>query len=73
MKENGIPIDDLYTLVRPQLAEIQFPANVHFQPKGYAALAGQVAAQITAAIKPEPSTGVWPLCPPFHTNGSGSL
>ena len=53
MKENGIPIDDLYSLVRPQLAAIQLPANVHFNPKGMPLLPAG-AAQITAAIKPEP-------------------
>ena len=50
MKENGIAVDDLYSLARPQLAAIQLPANVHFRPEGYAALARQVAARIVASL-----------------------
>ncbi len=54
MKENGIAVDDLYSLVRPQLAAIQLPANVHFKPEGYAALARQVAARISASLETPP-------------------
>ncbi len=50
MKENGIPIDDLYTLVQPRLADLQQKQNVHFKPDGYDVLAAQVAASITTAL-----------------------
>lgn len=43
MEENGVPIDDLYSLALPQLAKIQRPANVHFTPEGSEVLARQVA------------------------------
>jgi acyl-CoA thioesterase-1 len=46
MREHAIPIDDLYALAHPRLAEIQLPSNVHFKPEGYQALAEQVAASI---------------------------
>jgi hypothetical protein len=51
MDENGIAIDDLYAFVLPRLKEIQLPANVHFTPEGYAALAGQVSASILKALE----------------------
>jgi acyl-CoA thioesterase-1 len=43
MAGNGIAIDDLYSFAFPRLANIQTPANVHFKPVGYRALAEQVA------------------------------
>ena len=46
MHDNGIPIDDLYTLMLPHLAEWQQPANVHFKPEGYEALAGWVVKAV---------------------------
>lgn len=51
MEENGISIDDLYSLALPRLDEIQRPANVHFTDAGSAALAAHVAHAITAALK----------------------
>ena len=48
--ENQIAIDDLYTFALPKLKEIQLPANVHYTPKGYEALAGEVAKSILAAL-----------------------
>lgn len=52
MTELGIPIDDLHALVVPRQAELQLPQNVHFTEAGYAALAHQVAAAISAALPP---------------------
>jgi acyl-CoA thioesterase-1 len=46
MEENGIVIDDLYTLILPRLAGLQLPANVHFTEAGYAVLARQVADSV---------------------------
>jgi lysophospholipase L1-like esterase len=51
MKAHNIPIDDLYSAVRPRLTELQLPNNVHFRPEGYAALAQQVAESILGAIR----------------------
>jgi GDSL-like Lipase/Acylhydrolase family len=50
MDENGILINDLYTVAFPRLGEIQQPANVHYTEPGYEVLAGPVAASIRAAL-----------------------
>jgi len=50
MDANGIPSDDLYGFALPQLAKIQLPANVHFTPEGYKALADQVTAAIVKTL-----------------------
>ncbi|MEO8497552.1 MAG: SGNH/GDSL hydrolase family protein [Planctomycetota bacterium] len=50
MKDNDVAIDDLYAFAKPQLAEIQLKANVHFSPEGSKILAKQVASSITAAL-----------------------
>jgi acyl-CoA thioesterase-1 len=50
MKEHDIPIDDLFEFARPQLDQIQLPANVHFSPRGSEVLAQQVAKSIEAQL-----------------------
>ena len=50
MEENQVAVDDLYGFVRPKLAKIQRPENVHFTAEGSAALAKQVAASIESAL-----------------------
>jgi hypothetical protein len=50
MQEAGIPTDDLYSFALPKLGTIQLPANVHYTPEGYNALAEQVAASIAQAL-----------------------
>lgn len=50
MDENGVAIDDLYAFALPRLKEIQLTANVHYSPKGYEALGGEVAKSIQAAL-----------------------
>lgn len=50
MSENGVAIDDLYAFAKPQLADIQLKANVHFSPDGSKTLAKQVAKSISAAL-----------------------
>ncbi len=53
MRENDIPINDLYARAFPQLAEYQLPnGDVHFTREGYRFLAQQVAEQITKALQP---------------------
>lgn len=51
MEENGIPINDLYSLARRQLEKLQLKVNVHFTPQGSAALAEQVAARIQEQLR----------------------
>jgi len=51
MDESGIPVDDLYALVKPRLDELQMPANVHFNKAGYDELAHQVAQSILKALE----------------------
>jgi|GEM_PF-3207776 len=50
MQEAGVAVDDLYTAVKPRLAEAQQPNNVHFSPAGYRLLAEAVARSIEAAL-----------------------
>jgi GDSL-like Lipase/Acylhydrolase family len=50
MTEARIPIDDLYALVNPRLAELQLPANVHYTLPGYNVLGHQVAESILRAL-----------------------
>ncbi len=46
MHDNDIAINDLYSFVLPRMKEIQLPVNVHFNQKGYEALAEVVASRI---------------------------
>ncbi len=55
MKENGVPINDLYNFALPRLADLQLKEDVHFTPAGYAALGEQVAEQILITLKLEES------------------
>jgi len=50
MKENRIPIDDLYGLVRPRQAELQRPDDCHFHEDKYTILGNQVADSILKAL-----------------------
>ena len=52
MKDNGIAVNDLYTLVKPRMKELQIqPANVHFVPAGSEVLAAEVVKAVRAALK----------------------
>lgn len=55
MKENGVPVDDLFALCQPHLDELQLPHNVHFNAKGWAFLARHVASVIQQALTAAPS------------------
>jgi len=46
MAENGVALNDLFTLALPQLSEIQQKENVHFTAAGYQKLGEQVAAVV---------------------------
>ncbi len=50
MTDNGVAIDDLYTLALPRLAQLQQPKNVHFNAEGYMVLARQVSDSILEAL-----------------------
>ena len=50
MTENGVPLDDLYTLILPRQAELQIKGNVQFKTEGYKAVAGQASAAIEKAL-----------------------
>jgi lysophospholipase L1-like esterase len=54
MKENDIPVTDLYSFALPQLSAIQRPVNVHFVDAGYQTLAQEVARSISAALRAGP-------------------
>ena len=55
MKDNGVSIDDLCTAVRPRLAELQIPNDLHFTAAGYELLAKHVAESIQRALPPHRS------------------
>ncbi|MBI4890694.1 MAG: glycoside hydrolase N-terminal domain-containing protein [Acidobacteria bacterium] len=47
MRENGIPVDDLYEHMLPHAGELALkPGNVHYSEAGYAFLARRVAAAV---------------------------
>lgn len=55
MQKHGIPIDDLYSIVLPELEKYQLPENVHFKEEGSEFLGEQVARVIDEALKaPKP-------------------
>jgi lysophospholipase L1-like esterase len=51
MDESGVAIDDLYSLVKPRLDELQLPVNVHYNPAGYGVLGRQAAESILKALE----------------------
>jgi len=54
MADNGIAIDDLYSVINPHREELQNPMDVHFNSKGYDLLAKQVAASIIRVLPASP-------------------
>jgi lysophospholipase L1-like esterase len=50
MKENGVAIDDLYTVVLPVRDQVGRDNDVHFQPAGYELIAKAVAASIETQL-----------------------
>lgn len=52
MRDNDIAVNDLYTLVKPRMKELQIqPANVHFVPAGSEVLATEVVKAIRVQLK----------------------
>ncbi len=50
MEENGVTIDDLYSVALPKQAQIQLPNNVHFSRAGYDVLAASATESIEKAL-----------------------
>jgi len=50
MAKHGVAIDDLYSLIRPPLAEHQKPDDLHFNAAGYRRLGPAAAEAILAAL-----------------------
>ena len=50
MKENGIPIDDLWAIAHKDQTKIQRPHNVHYTDAGWKELGESVAKSIEAAL-----------------------
>ena len=50
MKKEKVMVNDLYTFILPGIKEFQFPNNVHFNQKGYTALAEEVVRKIEKVI-----------------------
>jgi len=50
MARHGIPIDDLCSPIKPRLAELQNPNNVHFNEAGYKFLAEKASSAILAQL-----------------------
>jgi hypothetical protein len=52
MKQNNIKVDDLYSLMHPELKKYALaPNNVHYTEEGYKKLAEQVAESIESSLK----------------------
>ena len=51
MKREGIAIDDLYSFIKPTLAEHQRKNDVHFHQAGYKRMGESVVASLQAAAK----------------------
>ncbi|MEI6166614.1 MAG: SGNH/GDSL hydrolase family protein [bacterium] len=73
MEASGIPIDDLYTHMRPRLTGNQKPDGMHFEAAGSKLLAGFVANSIRAVMTGTPvETGdAWRAEHPPVTNSLG--
>ncbi len=50
MREHQIPVNDLYRFALPRLSVLQRKEDVHFNPEGSAALAGEVARSVRQAV-----------------------
>lgn len=50
MQEQGVAIDDLYTVVLPVMTTVGRENDVHFSPEGYAVLAKAVAASVETQL-----------------------
>jgi lysophospholipase L1-like esterase len=51
MKANSVPEIDLYTLLKPQLSELQLANSVHFTEAGYDSMGAEVARTVLSVMK----------------------
>jgi len=51
MKKNNVPVDDLFTVITPKLAEYQNVKDVHFKEEGYDYLGKAVSDSIIPLLK----------------------
>ena len=51
MKKNKVPVDDLFTVITPKLAEYQNVKDVHFKEEGYDFMGKAVAESIIPLLK----------------------
>ena len=51
MKEQGIPVNELYAFALPRLNELQLPNNVHFTAYGSGQLAKQNFEVLSLLLK----------------------
>lgn len=56
MKKHGVDIDDLFTVMTPQIAKFQRPKDVHFTEPGYDFLGAQVATSIEKVLVSKKTT-----------------
>jgi lysophospholipase L1-like esterase len=50
MKDNQVAVDDLYSIIKPRLPQLQQPSNIHFTKAGCQVLAAEVAKAIEKAL-----------------------
>jgi lysophospholipase L1-like esterase len=55
MRDEGVQLNDLCTLVTPQLKKLQQEGNPHFTAHGSAVLAREIARVIEAALTARPA------------------
>ena len=55
LTENGVAIDDLYTVVLPVRDQVGRDNDVHFQPAGYELIAKAVAESIETQFPKKPA------------------
>lgn len=61
MHDFGVSVNNLHAIAVVRLPELQRPANVHFQPRGYEVLGASVAAAIRSGLLlPAPKTDAVP-------------
>ena len=51
MQKHGVAVNDLYSAIKPHLAEYQNPKDCHFNNQGYDLLGQKAANEILAALK----------------------
>lgn len=52
MKAGNVPEVDLYSLLKPRIAELQLPNNVHFRETGYQVMGEKVASAVQEIVLP---------------------